>query len=108
MPAELSEEKFLIYDASVIPGPHHISAYYVFTGKGYGVFSYMKDYSIKLNAGYSFTVEEGNLIEVVVSAKDKGASHKIDNRLYITFDMNKKDFESSEAEEEQTTTTKEE
>ncbi len=82
-----------VFDGSVVPGPHHLSVYLVFRGKGYGVFSYMEGYTFKLKAGYSFNVEEGQLVEVTATAKDRGSLVKLDNRLYISFDINKKVFE---------------
>lgn len=82
-----------VFDGSVVPGPHHLSVYLIFRGSGYGLFSYMKGYTFKLKAGYSFNVEEGQLVEVSVTAKDRGTLVKIDNRLYISFDIKKNVFE---------------
>lgn len=90
--AEIKPE-FSVFDGSVVPGPHHLSVYLVFRGKGYGVFSYMEGYTFKLKAGYSFNVEEGQLVEVTATAKDRGSLVKLDNRLYISFDIDKKVFE---------------
>lgn len=82
-----------VFDGSVVPGPHHLSVYLVFRGRGYGIFSYMEGYTFKLKAGYSFNVEEGQLVEVTAAAKDRGSVVKLDNRLYISFDIDKKVFE---------------
>ncbi|HNT26553.1 MAG TPA: dihydrolipoamide acetyltransferase [bacterium] len=82
-----------VFDGSVVPGPHHLSVYLIFRGSGYGVFSYMRGYTFKLKAGYSFNVEEGQLVEVSVTAEDRGTLVKLDNRLYISFDIKKKVFE---------------
>ena len=64
LPEELEENEIQVYDTAVVPGPHRISVYYVFTGKGYGFFSYLKDYSVKITADHSFTLEEGDIAEV--------------------------------------------
>jgi len=90
--AELKSE-MSVFDGSVVPGPHHLSVYLVFRGKGYGVFSYMEGYTFKLKAGYSFNVEEGQLVEVSTTAMDRGSLVKLDNRLYISFDIDKKAYE---------------
>ncbi len=82
-----------IFDGSVVPGPHHLSIYLVYRGKGYGLFSYMKGYLFKLKAGYSFNVEEGQLVEVTATTIDRGSLVKLDNRLYISFDIAKKSYE---------------
>lgn len=92
-PDELNEKEFVVFDASVAPGPHHVSVYYVFKGKGYGFFSYMKGYTFKISAGHSFNIEEGDLAEITVSSKDKGASFKLDSRLFAFFNVAKKMFD---------------
>jgi len=99
-PDELHQKEIVVFDGSIVPGPHHISVLFVYTGKGYGLFSYMKGYTFKMKAGHSFNVEEGNLVEITVSPKDRGGSHKLDNRLYTAFNVAKKMFEEKESSEE--------
>lgn len=101
LPEELEEKEFQVYDTAVVPGPHRISVYYVFSGKGYGFFSYMKDYSVKISADHSFTLEEGDIVEVEVSAVDKGSMHNFDNRIGVSFTVNKNTFENRELAQEE-------
>ena len=100
LPDELDQKEIVVFDGSIVPGPHHISVLFVYMGKGYGLFSYMKGYTFKMKAGHSFNVEEGNLVEITVSPKDRGGSHKLDNRLYTAFNVAKKMFEEKESSEE--------
>ncbi len=93
-PGELAQPEITVFEGSVVPGPHHISAYYVYEGKGFGIFSYMKGYTLKIKSGHSFIVEEGNIVEVKVSPGDKGSSRKIDERLYISFDVSKRMYQA--------------
>lgn len=90
---ELDSGEIVVFDGSVVPGPHHISVFLVYQGRGFGLFSYMKGYSFKMKTGHSVNVDEGNLMEVTVSPQDKGSSANIDNRLYISFDVSRKMFE---------------
>ena len=101
LPEELEEKEFQVYDAAVVPGPHRVSVYYVFTGKGYGFFSYMKDYSVKISADHSFTLEEGDIVEVEVSAVDKGSMYNFDNRVGVSFAVNKNTFENRDSAQEE-------
>ena len=101
LPEELDEKEFQVYDTAVVPGPHRISVYYVFTGKGYGLFSYMKDYSVKISADHSFTLEEGDIVEIEVSAVDKGSMHNFDNRIGVSFAVNKNTFENRDLAQEE-------
>jgi len=100
---ELEKDEIVIYDGSVVPGPHHISVFLVYQGKGFGFFSYMKGYSFKMKTGHSVNIEEGNLMEITVVSKDRGSSTKIDNRLFVSFDVSRKMFEDTvKADQEKT------
>ena len=101
LPEELEEKELQVYDSAVVPGPHRVSVYYVFTGKGYGFFSYMKDYSVKISADHSFTLEEGDIVEVEVAAVDKGNMYNFDNRIGVSFSVNKNTFENRDSAQEE-------
>jgi len=92
-PEELEKDEIVVFDGSVVPGPHHLSVYYVYKGRGYVIFSYMKGYTFKMKAGHSFNVDEGNLMEITVTPKDRGSSVKVENRLSVSFDVKKKMYE---------------
>jgi len=101
-PDELKKEEIVAFEGSIVPGPHHVSVYYIFEGKGYGLFSYMKGYKFKIQSGYSFNVEEGNLVEIDLSPGDRGSSYNLDNRLFNSFNVSKKMFEGKTESEENT------
>lgn len=94
LPEELVEKEIQVYDAAVVPGPHRISVYFVYEGKGYGVFQYLKDYSIKVTADQSFTLEEGDIVEIDVTAFDKGGMYSFENRIGVELKVNKNTFEN--------------
>jgi hypothetical protein len=102
-PEDLSQPEIVVFEGSVVPGPHHVSAYYVYQGKGFGIFSYMKGYTLKIKSGHSFIVEEGNIVEITVSPGDRGGSRKIDDRLYISFDVSKKMYQAEFKNDEELT-----
>ena len=94
LPEELEEKEIQAYDAAVVPGPHRVSVYLVYIGKGYGVFSYLKEYSIKVTADQSFTLEEGDIVENEVNAFDKGGMYSFENRIGVDLKVNKNTFEN--------------
>lgn len=94
LPEELEEKEIQAYDAAVVPGPHRVSVYLVYIGKGYGVFSYLKEYSIKVTADQSFTLEEGDIVEIEVNAFDKGGMYSFENRIGVELKVNKNTFEN--------------
>lgn len=93
-----AENEFDVYEGAAVAGSHNLSAFYVFEGKGYGLFSYLKNYTFKLNDEYPFTVEDGNLVEITVSPADKGMTHNFKNRLYIVFNTEIKPYEGLASE----------
>ena len=98
LPEELEEKEIQVYDAAVVPGPHRISVYFVYIGKGYGVFSYLKEYSIKVTADQSFSLEEGDIVEIEASAFDKGGMYSFENRIGVELKVNKNTFENAQEE----------
>ena len=101
LPEELTEREIQVYDNAVVPGPHRVSVYYVFEGKGYGFFSYLKDYSVKASEEHSFTLEEGDIVEIEVSAIDKGGMHDFENRIGVHFEVTKNTFENRDSAQEE-------
>ena len=98
LPEELEEKEIQVYDAAVVPGPHRISVYFVYIGKGYGVFSYLKEYSIKVTADQSFSLEEGDIVEIEANAFDKGGMYSFENRIGVELKVNKNTFENAQEE----------
>ena len=101
LPEELEESRFQVSDAAVAPGPHRVSVYFVFIGKGYGVFSYLKEYSIKVTAEQAFTLEEGDIVEIEATAFDKGGMYSFENRIGVSFSIDKNTFENRDSAQEE-------
>jgi hypothetical protein len=76
-----------IFNANIVPGNHNISVQMVYQGEGYGFFSYMKGYKLKVVSSYTFTAEEGKVTTVKIVGFEKGITHKIDERLGVRYDI---------------------
>lgn len=61
-----------LFEGSIVPGTHNLSVSLLYRGNGYGVFTYLRDYTFKLRASYPFTAEEGKLITVKAVAFERG------------------------------------
>jgi hypothetical protein len=61
----------IIYDRMLAPGQHQLTVLYVYKGKAWGVFQYMKDYTFRVQSGYDFSVDEGKASELIVTADEK-------------------------------------
>src|SRR5262249_51227388 len=61
-----------VFNGSVAPGNHQLSVYIEYQGNGYGVFSYLKDYTFKVKSSQMVVVEEGKLTTVHIVGFEKG------------------------------------
>jgi hypothetical protein len=83
-----SKPEFEIFNGAIVPGTHQISVYLVYRGNGFGVFSYLKDYSFKIKSSYTFTAEEGNQTTVKVVGYEKGGlMTELKDRPAVRYDV---------------------
>ncbi len=66
------QERFQVYNGSIVPGEHTLTVNLEYRGHGYGIFSYLKGYRFKVRSNYSFTAPEGRAITVRVVGYEKG------------------------------------
>ncbi|MFM2415480.1 MAG: hypothetical protein RL385_203 [Pseudomonadota bacterium] len=66
------QPEFEVYNGSIVPGEHTLTANLEYRGHGYGIFSYLKGYRFKVRSSYSFTAPEGKAVEVRVVGYEKG------------------------------------
>ncbi len=80
-----------IYQGSLLPGEHLLSAELLYRGKGHGVFAYMKKNVYRVRSRYAFHVEEGEEVELDVVSLDKGGlMSSVADRLKLEYKINKK------------------
>lgn len=61
-----------LFSGTAAPGKHQVVITLVYVGRGFGVFSYVEGYQFNIRTGKAFVVEEGQDVEVAVTAYDKG------------------------------------
>ena len=91
--AELNEDKtlndmenYIMYEGSLLPGDHLLVVDLYYQGRGYGVFSYLNDYTYHVKSRYSFMVDEGDTFNLYVTAVDEGAFlGSLKDRLKVKF-----------------------
>jgi hypothetical protein len=59
-----SEDELVIYDGNLPPGPHNVTVEALYRGHGYGVFSYLSQYTFESRNSHSFTAPENGAIKV--------------------------------------------
>jgi hypothetical protein len=66
------QERIPIFSGSIPPGDHTVQVKVELRGHGYGVFSYLRGYSFKVENSHSFTVTEGKTVQLNLIAYEKG------------------------------------
>lgn len=66
------QQEFEIYNGSIVPGEHNITANLEYRGHGYGIFSYLKGYRFRVRSSYTFSAPEGKRITIRVVGYEKG------------------------------------
>ncbi len=67
--AKSSEIK--VFDAALPPGTHTLQVNMVLRGNGFGVFSYVNEYTFKVSSSYAFSAMEGEATAVKVNVHEK-------------------------------------
>lgn len=61
-----------VYNGSLAPGNHTLSAMIVYRGNGFGVFSYLRGYQWRVVKSYNFTAPEGKVLSIKAVGYEKG------------------------------------
>ena len=67
-----SQEEIELFQGQIVPGNHQLSVNLVYSGNGFGIFSYLKGYRFKIRSSYTFSAEEGKFTEVKVVGFERG------------------------------------
>jgi hypothetical protein len=67
-----SDREFQVLEQPISPGAHNLQVTFVLRGNGFGVFSYLKSYSFKVQSAYQFNIEDGRVSTVHVIANERG------------------------------------
>jgi hypothetical protein len=77
-----------IHEQTVPPGSHQVDVQLVLRGSGFGVLSYLRTYSFKVQSSYTVAIEDGNLLHLRVIADERsGLSRTFMDRPYVEYDV---------------------
>lgn len=66
------KDEFEIFNGSIVPGNHTVSALLVYQGNGFGIFSYLRGYKFTVRSSHTFTAVEGKQTILKVVGYEKG------------------------------------
>jgi nucleoid-associated protein YgaU len=79
--------EFKVFEGAVPPGSHNITVNLRLRGNGFGVFSYVKNYTFAVQSSTAFTAEEGKSCKVrVVMDERKGIGRSFIERPHVEFE----------------------
>jgi hypothetical protein len=80
-------EEFEIFDGRIVPGQHSVVVRMVYRGHGFGVFSYLEGYKIKITSSQTFNAEGGKVTTLKIIGADKGGlTTDFKDRAYIKYE----------------------
>ena len=65
-------EEIELFQGQIVPGNHQLSVNLVYSGNGFGIFSYLRGYRFKIRSSYTFSAEEGKFTEIKVVGYERG------------------------------------
>jgi hypothetical protein len=81
------QREFKVFDQALPPGSHNLTVNMKLRGNGFGVFSYVKDYTFNVQSSTAFVAEEGKSCQVrVVANERKGIGRSFTERPNVTFE----------------------
>jgi len=81
-------EELELFQGQIVPGNHQISVNLVYSGNGYGIFTYLRGYRFKIRSSYTFSAEEGKFTELkVVGFESGGITTDLKDRPTIRYDV---------------------
>jgi hypothetical protein len=81
-----ASKKIKIFDGSLLPGEHLLVVDCNYQGRGFGLFSYLDQYTFHVRSRYTFTIEEGHGFNLLVTANDQSdALESLKDRLKMKY-----------------------
>jgi hypothetical protein len=65
-------DEISVYDGNLVPGPHEARVELTYSGNGYGVFSYLRDYEFTSSQTQTFNAPKDGAIKLVSKGFEKG------------------------------------
>jgi hypothetical protein len=82
------KSEFELHDGPIPAGNHTIAVSMVLRGNGFGVFSYVEQYTFNVQSSYAFTAEDGKSCEVWIRVKErKGIGRSFVERPWVEYDL---------------------
>ena len=93
------QEQIELFNGSIVPGNHNLSVFLLYRGNGYGLFSYLRGYTFRIQSSHAFTAEEGKVTTVKVVAYEKGGfTTDLKDRPAVRYDVEiKRDIDAPKA-----------
>jgi len=78
-----------VFEGAVPPGNHNLTVQMHLRGNGFGMFSYVENYTFNVQASTAFVAEEGKSCIIKVKADErKGIGQSFTERPNVTFEIN--------------------
>ncbi len=76
---------FMLFQGSIRPGPHRLSIELKYRGNGFGIFSYLRGYRLRIRTSYAFTIQEGKAVEIKVQPFQRNWTYPLRQRIKVRY-----------------------
>jgi len=66
------EDELVVFDGNLVPGPHSLTVDLTYRGHGYGMFSYLNNYTFDSRSSHSFIAPENGAVRVLSVGFEEG------------------------------------
>ena len=76
---------FVLFTGSIRPGPHRLSIELKYRGNGFGVFSYLRGYRLRIRTSYAFNIQEGKSVDIKVQPYQRNWTYSLRERVKVRY-----------------------
>lgn len=82
------KDEIKIFEGSIPPGNHQVTVNMVLRGHGFSVFSYLNQYTLRVQGSYSFIAQEGKVSRLkIIAYEKKGIPLEFKDRPSFRYDL---------------------
>jgi hypothetical protein len=81
-------EEIEIYNGAIVPGTHNVGVELELVGNGFGLFTYLEGYRVRLRSSSVFIAEDGKVVDLrIVAFEQGGINQPMEERPAVRFEL---------------------
>lgn len=81
-------EEIELYNGAIVPGTHNVGVELELVGNGFGLFTYLEGYRVRLRSSSVFIAEDGKVVDLrIVAFEQGGINQPMEERPAVRFEL---------------------